>query len=141
MDYHQLIDYMKELKAFFQKKYDDNFILGKIYKGSPDYSYVSITTPELKKNKLKYVIILNHKALNFMICLSGQNKIIRKKYWDYLNEQNLNKYHLVESINESLSIIDTTLSKAPDFNDSNLTQELEEGVLEFMNDVNEYLWQ
>ncbi|KZS41065.1 hypothetical protein AWE51_23195 [Aquimarina aggregata] len=140
LDYHQLISYMKELRLFFQKEYDTIFKLGKIYQGAPNFSYFSLTTDELKKQKLKFVIILNHKELYFSICLSGQNKSIRKKYWKIFKGSDWNKYHLAESIDNSLSIIDQTILKNPDFNNKrNLTERIEKESLKFINDIKNIL--
>ncbi len=140
IDYHQLISYMKELRMFFYKEYNTYFKLGNIYQGNPDFSYFSITTEELKKQKLKFVIILNHKMMCFSICLSGQNKSIRKKYWELFKGSNWNKYHLAESINDSLSIIDQTIVEEPDFNSKRtLTEEIERKSLEFINEIKDIL--
>ncbi len=140
LSYHELIKYMKELRAFFDKGYDAYFKLGSIYKGSPDFSYFSLTTEELKKQKLKFVIILNHQLMNFSICLSGQNKRIRKKYWDMFKNSDWQKYHLVESISNSLSIIDHVLVAHPDFdNRIDLTEKIETESLKFINELRELL--
>ena len=139
-NYHLLIDYMKELRRYFEKEYELQFKLGNIYKGSPDYSYFSLTTEELKKLKLKFVIILDHKNLNFSICLSGQNKSIRKKYWTLFSGSDWKKYHLAESIEKSLSIIDQTIVGNPNFNDTKtLTQEIEKEALKFIDDFRNIL--
>ena len=136
LDYHQLINYMKELRAFFQKEYEMNFKLGNIYRGSPEYSYFSLTTEELRKLKLKFVIILNHQLMQFEICLSGQNKDIRKKYWKLFKGSDWNKYHITESINNSLMIIDHITVKNPDFsNKRNLTELIEKESLKFINEI------
>jgi len=140
LDYHELIKYMKELRAFFIKEYDPYFKEGNVYQGSPDFSYFSLTTAELKKQKLKFVIILNHKLLSFSICLSGQNKSIRKKYWQMFKDSDWNKYHLVESIDDSLSIIDHTIVENPDFsNRRTLTEQIEAESLKFINELREIL--
>ena len=140
LNYHELINYMKELRAFFEKGYDTYFKLGNIYQGNPDFSYFSLTTPELKKQKLKFVIILNHKMLNFSICLSGQNKSIRKRYWEMFKNSDWNKYHLAESINNSLSIVDHTIVENPDFdNRIILTEQIETESLKFINELREIL--
>ena len=140
LSYHELINYMKELRTFFEKKYEANFKLGNIYKGNPDFSYFSLTSSELKKQKLKFVIVLNHKMLNFSICLSGQNKNIRKRYWEMFKHSDWNKYHLAESINDSLSIIDHTIVENPDFdNRRNLTEKIEIASLKFMTELREIL--
>ncbi len=136
LDYHQLIDYMKEVRTFFHKEYDTSFKLGNIYKGNPEFSYFSLTTAGLKRQKLKFVIILNHKMMNFSICLSGQNKQIRKKYWQMFKGSNWNKYHLAESIDDSLSIIDQTIVEKPDFNNKkNLTEQIEKEALKFIKNI------
>ncbi len=140
LDYHQLINYMKELRLFFQKEYDTVFKLGKIYQGDPNFSYFSLTTEELKKQKLKFVIILNHKELYFSICLSGQNKSIRKKYWKIFKGSDWNKYHLAESIDDSLSIIDQTIVEEPNFNNKrNLTEKIEKESMKFIKELKDIL--
>lgn len=129
---------MKDLTAFFEKEYDTYFKLGKVYQGNPDYSYFSLTTAELKKQKLKFVIILNHKLMEFSICLSGQNKSIRKKYWEMFRDSDWNKYHMVESINNSLSILDHIIVPEADFSDRvSLTKQIETESLKFINDLKE----
>lgn len=136
LDYHQLIGYMKELRLFFQREYETLFRLGAIYKGNPDYSYFSLTTEELKQHKLKFVIILNHKELQFDICLSGQNKSVRKKYWKLFKESDWGKYHIVASIDNSLMIIDHTLVEQADFSDSiTLNRIIEAAAMEFMDEI------
>lgn len=140
LDYHELIGYMKELKAFFGKAYDTYFKLGSIYQGNPDFSYFSLTTEELKKQKLKFVIILNHKMMRFSICLSGQNKSIRKRYWEMFKNSEWNSYHLAESIDDSLSIIDHTIVENPDFDNRRiLTEHIETESLKFINELKEIL--
>ncbi|QOD59372.1 AraC family transcriptional regulator [Polaribacter haliotis] len=136
LDYHQLINYMKELRLFFQKEYGTIFRLGKIYQGDPNFSYFSLTTDELKKQKLKFVIILNHKELYFSICLSGQNKSIRKKYWKIFKGSDWNKYHLAESIDDSLSIIDQIIVEEPNFNNKrSLTEKIEKESMKFTREL------
>lgn len=133
--YHDLINYMKELKQFFHQEYDSAFKLGRLYKGSPDYSYFSLTPPELRQQKLKFVIVLDHQELNFSICLSGQNKKVRRKYWEMFKGSDWKKYHLAESIENSLMIIDQIIVTDPDFNDSQrLTEQVERGAMEFIRE-------
>lgn len=140
LSYHDLINYMKELRAFFYNAYETQFKLGNIYKGSPEYSYFSLTTEELKKLKLKFVIVLNHKTLSFSICLSGQNKSIRRKYWEAFRGSDWNKYHLVESIDDSLFILDHIMVADPDFNNrKKLTEMIEKESFLFINDFREIL--
>ncbi|WP_394331647.1 DUF7000 family protein [Tenacibaculum agarivorans] len=130
----------ERIETLFQKEYDTIFKLEKIYQGDPNFSYFSLTTEELKKQKLKFVIILNHKELYFSICLSGQNKSIRKKYWKIFKGSDWNKYHLAESIEDSLSIIDQTTVEKPDFNNKrNLTEKIEKESMKFIKELKDIL--
>lgn len=136
LSYHELIDRMKEIRAFFEKTYEPDFKPGNIYRGSPEYSYFSITTEGLKKQKLKFVIVLDHRRLDFSICLSGQNKSVRKKYWNMFKNSDWNKYRLVESIENSLPIIEHPLTAAVDFsNMQQLIAKIESEAMKFINDL------
>jgi len=140
LSYHELIEYMKELRIFFEREHETYFRLGKIYLGNPDFSYFSLTTEELKKQKLKFVIILNHKLLNFSICLSGQNKSVRRRYWEMFKNSDWDKYHLVESITNSLPIIDHIIVKNPDFRDREyLTEQINREAMKFISELNQIL--
>ena len=51
-----------------------------------------------------------------------------------------NKYHLAESINDSLSIIDQTIVEEPDFsNKRNLTELIEKESLKFIDEIKDIL--
>ena len=94
----------------------------------------------MKKQKLKFVIVLDHKMLCFSICLSGQNKSIRRKYWEMFKNSDWNKYHLAESIDDCLEIINQTIVEEPDFdNKVNLTEQIEKESLEFINELRNVL--
>ncbi len=135
-DTYQLIQYMKEIRAFFSKEYEALFTLGNIYQGNPEYSYFSLKTAALKPQKLKFVIILNHNTLSFSICLSGQNKSIRKKVWELFNDSDWNTYHLAASIDDSLSIVDHTIVEEADFNNKkSLIQQIERESLAFVSEI------
>ncbi len=142
LDRLELINFMKELRAFFSKEYELVFKLGDVYQGSSDFSYLSLTTEELKKQKLKFVIVLNLRTLSFSICLSGQNKAVRKKYWKIFNESDWKKYRLVESIDNSLYIVDHIIVNNPNFlNKRDLISQIELKSLAFMDEIRNVLEQ
>ena len=94
----------------------------------------------MKQHQLKFVIILDIRMTRLSICLSGQNKSIRKKYWQLLKHHNYNKYHLIEDIDDSLSIIDQTLVEEPDFSKQGFETDLiERETLKFMDEINSVL--
>lgn len=140
IDYRLSINYMKELLRFFKGEYATEFTFGAIYRSNPDFSYFSLTTTALKKQKLKFVLVFNHILPQFSICLSGQNKAIRKTYWDIFSGSNWKKYPVVKSIENSLSIIDHTIVESPDLqNPEALTRQIETEALKFINDISEVL--
>ncbi len=135
-EYIKQINYIKDLRSHFRKEYASDFIFGSLYQGTMDCSYFSLTTQELKKLKLKFVIIFNHELMRFEICLSGQNKNIRKNYWALFKDSNWSKYPLAKSIDNSLSIIDHTLAEQLDFdNEEKLTEQIEVESLKFINEI------
>ncbi len=136
IEYDQLISFIKGLRTYFRKVYAPVFIIGRLYQGNMDFSYISLTTQALKKQKLKFVIIFNHQLMRFEICLSGQNKAIRKKYWQLFKGSDWHKYHLAESIDDSLSIIDHIIVRHPNFaQPEELTEQIEKEALQFINDL------
>jgi len=138
-DYHDLVKFMKELRAYFKNGHEPEFTLGKINQSSKDYTYFSVTPEWLKNIKLKFVIIFDHVLNCFTICLSGQNKSIRQKYWQQFKESDWGKYHLAESIDNSLMIIDKTVITKADFSKTeNLTQQIEKEALIFINEIKDY---
>jgi len=134
-DYHQIVNYMKELRAYLNKEYESEYTLGRINQTSKDYSYFSFTPEWLKTIKLKFVIIFDHILNCFTICLSGQNKSIRKKYWLMFKGSDWDKYHIAESIDKSLMIVDHVLIEKPNFhNREHLTQEIDKEAFMFINE-------
>ncbi|NRB52040.1 MAG: AraC family transcriptional regulator [Saprospiraceae bacterium] len=140
IDYGQAITYMKTLRLYFKKAYGTLFSYGAIYRANPDFSYFSLTPAALKKLKLKFVIVWDHKASQFTICLSGQNKDIRKKYWHIFKGSHWDKYQVVHSIEKSLSIIDHPILTTANFqNPEALTKQIERESLKFIDDLSEVL--
>lgn len=135
-DYGRLMNYIKQLRNYFRKEYASDYTMGSLYQGNMDYSYISLTTQNLKKLKLKFVIIFNHRLMRFEICLSGQNKKIRRQYWELFKGSDWNSYHLAESIDDSLSIIDHVIVENPDFdNPALLTEQIDTGSREFIDEI------
>jgi len=134
------MSYIKELRTHFNKKHEHEFTLGKTNRSSKDYSYFSLTPEDLKQVKLKFVLILDHKKNGCVICLSGQNKAIRKKYWNLLMENDWKKYHLADAIDNSLMIVDHTIAEKADFrNTKDLTQQIEKEALIFIKELRKFL--
>ena len=136
MDYHALISYMKELKANFGRNYGGIFTFGKVYTGKAEYSYFALKVEELKKYKLKFALVLDVQRLCFSICLTGQNKGVRRKYWNLFRESDFDKYHLVDSIDDSLPIVEHEIVECPSFEDRvGLSALIERECMGFIEEV------
>ncbi|WP_420602707.1 DUF7000 family protein [Flagellimonas sp.] len=132
--YKALMEYLMGLRNHFINQYPGEFIVGNFYQGYMDMSYFPITPKSLKSQKLKIGLVFNHEKLRFEIWLVGQNKQIQKNYWEVFQNNNWNKYPLSPTPKES--IIEHILVENPNFSDlDTLTQTLEKGTLQFIQDV------
>lgn len=139
-DYHELVTYTKQLRSYLKKEFGADHQFGKLNQSSKDYTYFSMAPKELKNIKLKFVIIYDRIQHCFTICLSGQNKDVRKKYWDIFKSNRKNKYHTAESIDKSLMIIDHTIIENPMLkNKEELNRKIKKEATIFMDEIKKLL--
>jgi hypothetical protein len=140
--YKGLMEYIMNLRTYFQKKYPDYFVSGSIYQGYMDMTFFSLIPKSLKDRKLKIGIVFIHDAFRFEVWLAGFNRGIQKKYWELFNKSNWNKYHITPMAKGVDSIIDHVLVDNPGFGDLNaLTRQIETGTLNFIKDIEEFLFE
>jgi hypothetical protein len=138
--YKGLIRYMLDLRNHFKKNHPDFFVSGHIYQGYMDLSFFGCRPAVLKDQKLKIAIVLNHEDLQFEVWLCGYNKAIQKKYWDIFKNSHWNKYHVPTDIKGIYSIVEHVLVDQPYFDNlEELTQQIEEQALIFMDDILTFL--
>jgi hypothetical protein len=138
--YKNLMNYIMELRTYFEKKYPTFFVSGSLYYGYMDMTYFSIFPDSLKKKKLKIGIVFCHDTCRFEIWLFGYNKQIQTKYWALFKENKWKKYHLPSSTKGVDYIVQSVLVENPDFNDlEKLTKRIEKETLKFIMDVEEFL--
>jgi hypothetical protein len=138
--YKGLMEYIMDLRTYFQNKYPDYFVSGSIYYGYMDMTYFSFFPESLKQRKLKIAIVFMHEACRFEVWLSGYNKQVQTKYWELFKESNWNKYHLVPSTKGVNSILESVLVDDPDFSDlDTLTKQIEKASLKFIKDIENFL--
>ncbi|WP_169669213.1 AraC family transcriptional regulator [Flavivirga algicola] len=138
-DYQKLRTCIRGLRTHLKKTYPIDYKIGSIYQGHINFSYFPFTPIELKNQKLKIVIILNHVKMRFEICLAGQNRHIQKEYWNIFKDSDWNKYHIPYNL-EGFSIVEHILMERPNFNNPHtLYQHLETEVMTFTKDVMEAL--
>jgi hypothetical protein len=105
-----------------------------------DMTYFSFIPESLKRRKLKIAIVFNYDDFRFEVWLGGYNKQVQTKYWTLFKNGDWNKYHLVSTTKGVDSIIEYVLVENPDFSDlDNLTKQVENGTLQFINDIENFL--
>jgi hypothetical protein len=138
--YKGLMGYIMELKTYFKNKYPDYYVSGSLYFGYMDMTYFSFSPESLKQRNLKIAIVFIHEKFRFEVWLAGNNKQVQTKYWELIKESAWNKYHLVPTTQGADSIIENVLVEDPDFSDLEaLTEQIEQGTLQFIKDVENFL--
>jgi hypothetical protein len=138
--YQGLMEYIRDLKAYLIKQHPDYYSPGSLYYGYLEMTYFSFFPESFKRRNLKAAIVFNHHQFRFEVWLAGYNKQIQQKYWELFKESSWNKYHVVPTTKGADSIIEHTLADNPDFgNLDSLTKQIETGVLNFINDIEDFL--
>ena len=138
--YKGLMEYIMDLRTYFNNKYPDYFVSGSIYYGYMDMTYFSFFPESLKQRKLKIGIVFLHEIFRFEVWLFGYNKKVQTKYWELFKESDWNKYPIVSTPKGVDAIIEHVLVDNPDFSDlDKLTKRIELETLKFINDVESFL--
>ncbi|MBT3180121.1 MAG: hypothetical protein HOB40_08995 [Candidatus Marinimicrobia bacterium] len=135
--YTGLVKYVMKLKTIFAKDLSDKFTIGNILRGYMDYTYFYFSNDYLKKNKLKFGLVLNHEKMRFEIWLLGQTIDIQKKYWKLLKTTEWNKD---KTEMPKYSVIETVLVENPDFNNLELlTEKIKNRAIQISDEITDYL--
>jgi hypothetical protein len=138
--YKGLMEYILNLRTYFNNKYPDHFVSGSIYFGYMDMTYFSFYPKSLGDKQLKIAIVFIHGSMRFEAWLAGYNKQVQSKYWKMFKESNWNKYHLVSTTKGADSILEHILVDNPDFRDlDKLTKHIERETMKFIKDVESFL--
>jgi hypothetical protein len=138
--YKGLIEYIMSLRTYFCKKYPGFIVPSNIYFGYMDMTYFSIIPKSFKDKKLKIAIVFNYETFGFEVWLSAVNKNILTKYWKLINKKNWDKYRIVKPGKGIDSILEYNLVNKPDFNNlDELTKQIEDGTINFIKDIEEYI--
>lgn len=138
--YKGLMEYMLALRAHFEKRHPEFTVPGGLYFGYMDMTYFAVIPAALKERQLKFAIVFIHETCRFEIWLSAVNKTVQAQTWKIVKESGWDKYHLLPDLKGMDAIVDHVLVADPDFSDlDGLTQKIENGTLEFIRDVEEFL--
>lgn len=137
--YKGIFDFIGGLRADLMKRYP-NYDISGIYQGYMDMSYFSLTTKPLKERGLKIAIVYLHEKGHFEVWLSARNREISKKYETVFCAKDFDEISLFHDSDNQDSIIEHTLSSAPNFEEqSMLIDTIERGVDKFMDDILKYV--
>jgi hypothetical protein len=138
--YKGLMDYILELRNYFKKKYPTWSVSGSLYTGYMDMTYFALVPESFKLRGLKIAVVFIHETCRFEVWLSAVNKQIQAEYWQTVKDSGWSKYRLVPSVQGYDSILEETLVESPDFGDlDTLTGQIEQGTLEFINAIDDFL--
>jgi hypothetical protein len=138
--YRGLMEYIMELRTYFNNKYPNYFVSGSIYQGYMDMTYFSFIPESLKSKKLRIAIVFCYDTFRFEVWLAGYNKQIQTKYWKLFKESDWNKYRIPSTTKGVDSIAEFTVVENPDFRDlDTLTKQIERRTLKFIKDVEDFL--
>ncbi|WP_422824349.1 DUF7000 family protein [Xenorhabdus bharatensis] len=125
--YHYLLRYVMHLKAYFTSNLTNKFSFGNISPGYMDFTYFPFFNDYLRERKLRFGIVLNHKALRFELWLMGKNATVQKAYWNTLKNSSWNAKRTEMP---QYSVLETVLVESPDFtNVTLLTVQIKEEAL------------
>ncbi len=138
--YLGLMEYIMALRTHLHREHPDLAVAGGIYYGYMDMTYFAVLPESLKRRNLKVAVVYLHEACRFEAWLAGYNKKVQAQYWALIKESGWSKYRLVPATKGADSILEHVLVEAPDFGDlSGLTEQIEQGTLRFIRDVEEFL--
>lgn len=138
--YKGLMDYILDLRNYFKKKYPDWSVSGSLYTGYMDMSYFALVPENFRQRGLKIAVVFIHETCRFEVWLSAVNKQVQAEYWQKINDRGWSTYRLVPSVQGYDSILEEVLAESPDFDDlDGLTRQIENGSLDFINAIEEFL--
>lgn len=125
--YVGLVKYIMRLRTALSRNLSESYSFGNLFQGYMDYTYFYYSNNFLKKRKLRMGLVLNHTKMQFEVWLLGQTGPIQEKYWEYFKSTKWNKNRTTKP---QYSILETTLSANPNFNDLNkLSKEIQDKLM------------
>lgn len=135
--YEKLLKYLMKVKAHLEKSLSDRYSFGNISPGYLDFSYFPFFDDYLRKEKLRFGVVLNHKKMRFEIWLMGQNSEIQKNYWEILKDTKWNKQQIKMP---KYSVLENVIVDNPDFDNlDSLTAKIEKESVRISNEIVEHL--
>ena len=132
--YKAILEYMLSFQSYLKKNHKDYSFPGTFYHGYMDMSYFAFIPSSFIGKGLKIAIVFNYEAFRFEIWLSGYNKEIQKKYWDYFKEKKVEKYFIPDTIKGYDSIIEDRIDIG-NFDQEKISLELGKRIETFVKTI------
>jgi len=135
--YEYLRKYVMALRTHFVKELGDRYSVGNVSPGYMDYTYFPFFDDDLRGRRLRFGIILNHRAMRFELWLLGQNAEVQKDYWLLLKST---KWNEGKSSMPQYSVLEAILVEEPDFdNQDALTEAILTRVINAAIEIQGYI--
>lgn len=136
--YQALMRFVSTLKNYVQQENPTYQVAGHLHQGTMDITFFAFYTAVLKSEKLKIVVLFNHKDFRFEVWLCGQNKQVQQKYWEIFSGSDWDKCTISAGTKDGFSIVEQVLDSTPDFDDlEGLKKNLSEKISQFVSDIEE----
>ena len=109
--YNSLVGIVQSIRTDFSKAYGSRYTVANVLHGYIDFTYFYLQNDYLKKRKLKFAIVLNHRQAQLDLWLLGQTKNVQINNWRQLKGS---KWVSDEAMPQ-YSIFEVVLLPAPDF--------------------------
>jgi hypothetical protein len=102
--YQGLVGIVQRLSADFSKAYEGKYAVANVLHGYIDLTYFYLQNDYLKRRKLKFGIVLNHRQAHFELWLLGQTQNVQTSYWQklkgskWVNDEAMPKYSIFEIV-------------------------------------------
>lgn len=135
--YRIILEYIMQLKSQLIKKYP-KYMIGNVYQGYMDMTYIPVFTEKLKEKGLKIAIVFLHNTCHFELWLSGNNRQIQKRYSDLVVKTKWVKYRI--NPQNADSIIEYPLEYKPDFDATEeMTEKIAIATMQFIKEVESFI--
>ena len=135
--YNILLKYVMRLKVHCEKAFPEGYSFGSVSPGYLDFTYFPFFNEYLRKEKLRFGIVLNHSEMRFELWLMGQNSEIQTRHWNLLKASfwNQERTHMPK-----YSVLEVILADNPDFDDMDtLTAKVTEKAVHISDEILNHL--
>jgi len=133
--YQEFVQFFRSLRTFLQKELPEYTFTGNIVENNMDYSYFQFTNEGLKSKGLKIVVAFVHRDFDYQIWLSGLNRQIQRKHYEYLKDKH-HPYALTDNPTKTDYILRAQLIGGCNYNNPEESlKTIKDNVAEFVLEV------